>query len=205
MNTLGYAILGALARQPCSGYELAQYLEVIWPAKHSQIYPLLTKMEQNELLIFEYVEQFGKPNKKIFSITEKGRKQLKDWITKTPTHPIIRDEFLIKVYSIWFSDKENAHKLIKDRISNLEQRTNLQEEKISNFKGEYGESGLSANSKHFGRYILYNRTLRLQKEELSWCKWVLDLLQTTKLNNFLLGIISIKSFHKLILETIPFI
>ena len=43
MNTLGYAILSTLVRKPCSGYELMQHLEVIWPAKHSQIYPLLSE------------------------------------------------------------------------------------------------------------------------------------------------------------------
>ncbi|MGE5704989.1 MAG: PadR family transcriptional regulator, partial [Clostridia bacterium] len=39
-----------LSRKPCSGYELAQYLEVFWQAKHSQIYPLLSKLEQEEML-----------------------------------------------------------------------------------------------------------------------------------------------------------
>ncbi|MCQ6275821.1 PadR family transcriptional regulator [Bacillus sp. V3B] len=62
INTLGYAIFGALDRKPCSGYELAQYLEVVWPAKHSQIHPMLTKMEQKELLVHEHVEQTGKPD-----------------------------------------------------------------------------------------------------------------------------------------------
>ena len=54
MNTLGFAILSALGRQPCSGYQLTKYLEEgSWPAKHSQIYPLLTKMEQNGLLVYK--------------------------------------------------------------------------------------------------------------------------------------------------------
>ena len=85
MNTLGYAILSALGRKPCSGYELVQYLDAVWPAKHSQIYPRLTKMEQNGLLIFEEVVQTGKPDKKIFSITEKGRETLEKWVEESPS------------------------------------------------------------------------------------------------------------------------
>ena len=126
MNTLGYAILSALGRKPCSGYELVQYLDAVWPAKHSQIYPRLTKMEQNGLLVFEEVVQTGKPDKKIFSITEKGRETLEKWVTESPSDPIMRDEFLIKINSIWLSDEESAKKLIQDRISNLEQKVAYQ-------------------------------------------------------------------------------
>src|SRR6476469_3268741 len=80
MNSLGYAILSTLGRKPCSGYQLVGYLEVLWPAKHSQIYPLLTKMEKSGFLEFEHIEQQGKPDKKVYSITEKGRSVLKKWV-----------------------------------------------------------------------------------------------------------------------------
>lgn len=178
INSLGYAILGAVGRKPCSGYELAQYLDAVWPAKHSQIYPLLTKMEKNELLVYEHVEQIGKPDKKIYSITEKGKKTLEKWIAKSPADSINRDEFLIKIYSIWLLNEEDSIELVRDRISSME-------ETITDLSGKIAEieknKDLDTASKHFGRYILFNRKFRLVKEEKAWCQWVLDLIKNKSL------------------------
>ncbi|MFB7637697.1 PadR family transcriptional regulator [Peribacillus butanolivorans] len=189
MNNLGYAILSSLGRKPCSGYQLVGHLEVIWPAKHSQVYPLLTKMEKNGLLEFDYIEQSGKPDKKVYSITEKGRKNLEKWVTESPSDFIIRDEFLVKIYSIWLSDEENAKKLIQDRISKLEKTVALRDENIARIEQTHEKNGLEMTSKNFGRYILFNRRSMLDKEEISWCKWVLNLIEKASLNNLLLGII----------------
>ena len=179
INTLGYAILSALSRKPCSGYELTQYLEVIWPAKHSQIYPMLTKMEQKEFLVYEHVEQIGKPNKKIFSITERGKEALEKWNTKSPSDAINRDEFLIKVFSIWVSDEGISIKLIRDRMSRLEETMVNLSNKIVEMEQK---NELNPMSKHFGRYILFNRKFRLAEEEKTWCQWVLDLITSKNLN-----------------------
>ena len=49
MSTLSYALLGLLARQPLSGYDLAQYMKKrvgqMWSALPSQIYPELARLE----------------------------------------------------------------------------------------------------------------------------------------------------------------
>jgi DNA-binding PadR family transcriptional regulator len=174
MNTLGYAILSALGRKPCSGYDLTQYLEVIWPAKHSQIYPTLSKMEQKEFLTHECVEQIGKPNKKIFSITEKGEEALKNWLTRSPADPVNRDEFLIKVYSIWLLEGKNSIKLIRERMSRLEETMVNLSNKIADMEQKKESDTISKN---FGRYILYNRKFSLVKEEKTWCKWVIEVIE----------------------------
>ncbi|HEY3085299.1 MAG TPA: PadR family transcriptional regulator [Candidatus Dormibacteraeota bacterium] len=48
VTTLGYAILGLLARQSLSGYDLARRLRrpigFYWTARHSQIYPELRRL-----------------------------------------------------------------------------------------------------------------------------------------------------------------
>ncbi|MCQ6282464.1 PadR family transcriptional regulator [Bacillus sp. EB600] len=196
INTLGYAILGAVSRKPCSGYELAKYLEVIWPAKHSQIYPLLAKMEQQKLLDYEHVEQSGKPNKKIFSITEKGKEVLEKWIAQSPSDSISRDEFLIKIYSIRLAEKENSIKLIHERISMLEETMNRLSKKIEKIEKNKVPDPMSKN---FGRYILFNRRIRLAKEEKTWCQWVLDLIKNKHLSIPILCISS-KIVEKVVLS-----
>ena len=195
MNNLGYAILSALGRKPCSGYELVQYLEALWPAKHSQIYPQLTKMEQMGLLVFEHIEQTGKPDKRICSITEKGKETLGKWTIEAPSEPIMRDEFLIKVNSIWLSDEESAKKVIQDRISNLEQQIADREDIIAEMESKHR---FDTMSKQFGRNLLFNRGNMLEKEEISWCKWVLNLIEKTNINKLLVGIMGAGEFSIII-------
>ncbi|WP_197280057.1 PadR family transcriptional regulator [Bacillus sp. FJAT-27251] len=173
INTLSYAILSALSRKPCSGYDLAEYLEALWPAQLSQIYPLLTKLEQKELLEHEYVVQTGKPNKKIFSITEKGEDALKNWVATLPSDSILRDEFLIKIYSIWLLDEEHSVKLVQDRMAKLEDKYNSLLKKIEEIEKN---KEMDTKSRNFGRYLLYSRKQSLVKEEKIWCQWVLDLI-----------------------------
>ena len=48
-STLGFALLGLLARQPRTGYELSQALRrpigYFWTAGHSQVYPELARLD----------------------------------------------------------------------------------------------------------------------------------------------------------------
>lgn len=193
MNTLGYAILSVLSKRPSSGYELASCLDMLWPAKHSQIYPLLTKMEQKGLLSYEYIEQIGKPNKKIYSITEKGRIILKSWINEPACSQIIRDDFLIKVYSMWHYDEDRAKKLIEDRMVKLKQQVSQQEMEME----KVNQAHLTTTSKKFGRYVLLSRSYLLNKEEISWCHWVLSFFKGSNLSKLLLGLFSADALYKI--------
>ena|SRR5438067_527027 len=82
MTTIGYALLGLLAREPRSGYELAKELKVpvsfFWYAPHSQIYPELARLEAAGLVTHEKVEQQNRPSKKVYSLTEAGRGKLRE-------------------------------------------------------------------------------------------------------------------------------
>ncbi|GHI00030.1 PadR family transcriptional regulator [Neobacillus kokaensis] len=201
MNTLGYAILSALGRKSYSGYELGKYLENVWPAKHSQIYPMLTKMEEKGFLVHEIVEQVGRPNKKIYSITEKGTEALKKWIAKSPSEQIHRDEFLIKVYSSWLLGEENSAKLVHDRIAKLDESIASLSDKITEM--EQMEE-LETTSKDFGRYLLFSRKFRLAKEEKDWCQWVLGLLKNKKVN-FTVFCLAFTGRFNLLLDGLPWI
>ncbi|WP_159081856.1 PadR family transcriptional regulator [Paenibacillus sp. CAA11] len=177
MNSLAYALLAMLVRKPCSGYELAKMMEVFWQAKHSQIYPLLAKLEGGGFLTAENIEQTGKPNKKIYTITESGRAQLKSWIGKAPAHPVSRDEFLIKAYSLSLSDRGTAVRLFEDRIELYEKKLQARNLKLNSMIEEFGEQIENPIHPAFGRYIVHRRRLHLEEQEIAWCRWVLELLE----------------------------
>src|SRR5690348_6743093 len=85
-HTLGYALLGLLARRPLWGYDLARRMKVpigyFWHASHSQIYPELAALEADGLVTHEIVQQRDRPDKKLYSITEAGREVLRRWVSE---------------------------------------------------------------------------------------------------------------------------
>lgn len=178
MNSLSYALLSILARKSCSGYELQQMMDAFWQAKHSQIYPLLAKLETKKLVISQLIEQSGRPDKKIYTITALGKSVLQEWILNQPqAAPIHRDEFLIKVYAIWSVDKDTAKRLFEERMNLYSEKLAEREQVIKSMEQEWGEEIKRMSSKQFGRYLIYRRRAWLDREELAWCKWALDMLE----------------------------
>lgn len=85
--SLSHAILAALFNQPCSGYDLVKRfnksVECYWSASHQQIYKALAKLEEEEYVWAEKIEQENRPNKKRYTVTESGRQHLQQWISDT--------------------------------------------------------------------------------------------------------------------------
>lgn len=102
---LSHAILVTLSLGPCSGYDLAkQFTErgtspvgCFWQATQQQIYRELGKLEAEGLIDSETVIQEGRPNKKIFQVTDQGQQRLLAWMQE-PSHPsAIREDLLVKM------------------------------------------------------------------------------------------------------------
>lgn len=80
--SLTYGILGFLSYGSMTGYDLAKAfgcsVNFFWNAQTSQIYRELGRMEGEGLVASELVLQTQRPNKKLYSITEKGRESFQD-------------------------------------------------------------------------------------------------------------------------------
>jgi len=83
--SLKYGLLGLLNYKKMTGYELnkvfKESLEFFWQGQTSQIYRELTTLEKAGSLSSEVKVQTGKPNKKIYSITKKGREEFLTWLS----------------------------------------------------------------------------------------------------------------------------
>lgn len=107
MRTLKYAILGLINRTPMTGYDITRefnsnQLANFWYAKHSQVYPELSRLTEEGLITCEIVIQGEKLEKKLYSITDQGREELKNWLLKDePLEATPKDVFRLRMY---FSD-----------------------------------------------------------------------------------------------------
>ncbi len=81
---LPHAILVSLCEQSGSGYELARRFDrsigYFWAATHQQIYRTLRTMENEHWVRGTEVAQHGRPDKKVYAVSEAGRAELARWI-----------------------------------------------------------------------------------------------------------------------------
>ncbi|MEU3607827.1 PadR family transcriptional regulator [Streptomyces sp. NPDC035033] len=95
-------LLALLARGAAHGYELKLGLEQLLGSAYpqpnvGQIYVTLGRLEKSGMIECEDVEQTGRPNKKVYHLTDSGREALRDWFEETEDEPRVRDEFFMKL------------------------------------------------------------------------------------------------------------
>jgi len=100
--SIKYAILGMLAHGPLHGYELkAAYEEDLVPAtqlNYGQVYTTLERLGRDGLVAHEVVSQTERPDKKVYALTEGGRKELKEWLSTPSALDLdLRNETFLKL------------------------------------------------------------------------------------------------------------
>jgi|SRR5262249_10564097 len=117
-----YAILGLLESQPMHGYELYQQfqsgiLRQIVRLEMSQMYAFLKKLERLEYIEAELEPQGVRPPRKIFHLTNAGRKIFLAWLTTPVERPReIRVFFLLKLYFVQRIIPEQTARLIDQEV-----------------------------------------------------------------------------------------
>ena len=102
MRVLKHGILGLLNYSDMTGYDIKTVfndsLKYFWQAQTSQIYRELQVLEKNGWIKSTHVEQSGRPDKNVLSITEEGKKELKRWLTDDSESSTIRNPILMKTF-----------------------------------------------------------------------------------------------------------
>ena len=104
LTTTSYAILGLLAVQPWSTYELTRQMDRslgrFWPRAQSKLYEEPKKLAAQGLAVAT-PQQVGRRSRTVWSITDEGRRALAEWLHTPGAGPVLEFEQLLKV---WFSD-----------------------------------------------------------------------------------------------------
>ncbi|MDA1089935.1 MAG: PadR family transcriptional regulator [Proteobacteria bacterium] len=98
--------LGALILGDASGYEIKKLFEegpfsYFHQTSFGSIYPALGKLTEEGLVTCDEFEQDGRPDKKVYSLTDAGRAAFKTALRGTPARDKIRSESL---YMLFFAD-----------------------------------------------------------------------------------------------------
>ena len=99
--SLDHILLGLL-REPATGYDLktafSENVRHFWTAELSQIYPTLNRLEERQMLQSRVEPSPKGPNRKVYSLTENGRKELLRWLRSGPSVGTERFAYLAQLY-----------------------------------------------------------------------------------------------------------
>lgn len=111
--SLKHAILGFLAYQPMTGYDLKKAFDHsirhFWPANQSQIYRTLAELNDDNLVEMDVIEREDRLDMKVYHVTAAGREELARWLSTPLPLQDYREPFLIQVY---FGSQIPAEKLL---------------------------------------------------------------------------------------------
>ncbi len=167
-----YVILGMLSKHPFSGYDLKQKLSKVsafyWSESNAQIYPVLKKLEEQNLVSSYLDETSGARNKRIFSITKRGLAELVAWLEEDEIAEAYREEFLLK-FSLGqhLSKAKLVKKLQQYQHNNIEKLAQVNEV-IEHIKDAH-------TNRADQRFLLltYDNIKTLLEAKIQWCQKVL--------------------------------
>lgn len=167
--------LGMLTDGPASGYDMKKCFESsfghFFPAGYGSIYPALATLARNGLVEFEDVPQEGKPDRKVYTITDTGREELMQGLANPePTHKV-RSEFLATLWFAHLMTDEQIDALIDNKLVEI----NAFLEMIGEFPGcecdsvPKGAQFVAGFGQHmaseFRKYVETHREMLIEKHE----------------------------------------
>lgn len=169
-NTLRYVILGLLSKEPMAGYDIKKAFEGeigdFWYSNHSQIYPELSRMEQDGFITGHEELVGSKLTKKKYTITPSGEAVFDEWLAESLNPlPPTRDEFAMKVYFMDSSQDLLLPTLFHEEILRHEEKLDYLQ---SRWQALFAER-VSGND-HFGHALILERAIRREKDQLAWLR-----------------------------------
>ncbi|MEH1868605.1 MAG: PadR family transcriptional regulator [Nostoc sp.] len=176
---LAHAILAALVEARCSGYDLAKRFDgsvgFFWSASHQQIYRELSKLEDQGWISSETILQAGRPDKRLYSVTDLGQQHLKEWIAQPCEPTPIKDDLLVKIFAGHIVPNEII-------LAELEHHQKAHLEKLSTYKDleqRYFKDLQELPEAAKFQYLTLLNGITYETNWLAWCNQAIELLNQT--------------------------
>lgn len=174
--SLSHAILASLCDCSSSGYDLAKQFDgsvgFFWKATHQQIYRELRKLEKLNWIKAEEIAQEGRPDKKVFSITDLGKQNLQEWIAQPTGMSPAKEEILVKLFAGYLVPKGTM-------IQALQQQRQQHSERLVTYhdiEEKYFQDISNCSVPEKYQYLTLRRGLRLEEDWIAWCDEAINFL-----------------------------
>ena len=116
--------LGMLTDGDASGYDLKKQFESsfghFFAAGYGSIYPALSALAEQGLVSCEEIAQDGKPDRKVYAITDEGRQFLVEALQNTSPCHKVRSEFLAMMCFAHLMRPGDVEAVLDNRLADIE-------------------------------------------------------------------------------------
>jgi DNA-binding PadR family transcriptional regulator len=166
--SLRHALIGLLAEQPASGWDLTRRFEdllgTVWPAGHPQIYGELRKLQDDGLI---EIDSEGPRRRKTYRVTESGVAEVRRWLTSVEVDHTLRLEPVLRSVFFWLmTPEELAVHLEKEAVFYHDIAQKYRELAAAKDRGEYGDTPQAKSIR-----IAAEAGARLHQALGDWATW----------------------------------
>ena len=173
---LEQAILVSLAEKSATGYDLARRFDAsighFWKASHQQIYKVLARMERDAWVSADAIVQEGRPDKKVYAITDLGLEELRLWTSKGTPVERLRSEFAVKLRALPFGDADAILEDVHVRRRAHEAQLAYYEDSAARF---YPDPDNIADDA-LGAWLVLRGGMLAEQGGIAWCDEILQRL-----------------------------
>ena len=142
------------------------------------LYPTLKRFEEMGAVERRVITQEGKPNRHVYSLTERGMELLHDLLCDFPASLAgVEAEFFTRVSFFDYLTREEQKAILKQRLTHLEGGLNYLERMHQMAKGEECAPSMGISMSNAKRVLAFH-TQRI-REEYQWVASFLEELQAT--------------------------
>lgn len=180
-SVLGHAILQLLTRRASSGYDLKKrFFASIghgWHAYDTQIYRELKSLEEGGYVVGRFAPGRSGPQRRLYTITEAGRKSLEQWLVSELDVVRTKDEFGLRVWTADLYPPDTFPAFI--RMAREQWAQALQHAQMSYriLVEEHGEPDSTAESAILGRQLAIDMTVAGLEAKIAWADRTLKVLR----------------------------
>jgi DNA-binding PadR family transcriptional regulator len=179
---LRHAVLAALLEGGASGYQLAKRFDVsvanFWSATPQQLYRELDRLETDGLVDARLVRQQRRPDKRVFTLTDAGRAELRRF-TGEPAKPVaMRDELLVKLQAVDVGDVHAVTKELTARLDRARAKLATYNRLLADMLNGRDEESFERNTERIGPYLTLMGGRMYEQTNIRWCTAALEVLSS---------------------------
>ncbi|TGB36318.1 PadR family transcriptional regulator [Mycolicibacterium peregrinum] len=175
------AILATLLDGEASGYDLAKGFDAsvanFWMATPQQLYRELDRMSAEGLIEARLVEQDRRPNKRLYSLTDAGRKALHEFTEVPPKPGAIREDLLVQIQAVDSGNIEAVRAALAERLEWATAKLARYRRGQDHLLAGRTEDAYLAEADRIGPYLTLLRGIRFEEENIDWASRALAVIE----------------------------
>lgn len=172
--SLPHALLGLLAVEPRSGYELTKAFEggigsYAWQAGHTSIYPELNRLTERGLIV---VTHEGARGRRTYAVTAAGHEELRSWLLNPPEQAAkVRNEPVLRMFLLSALEPADAVVVLRRIVEHTAAEASKLREIRARASGPVvpGRDGFGQFAAEFG--------LRQYDAMHGWAQWAIEQIE----------------------------